>query len=186
MLEIPEIMIGRLQPDEWSAYKALRLEALETEPQAFCTTYAGNVGRPDDQWRRRLDVALEGVASTLLFAKAGDQVVGMLGCDLKDDDSVAEITAVYVTPAFRGRGVARKLISYLLDELAAHPAVTKAVLTVNKDQLRAVALYESMGFRTASETLGEMGDGVSHVQCEMERPFPLAASADGFGDKVGE
>src|ERR1700678_1277754 len=80
ILAVSEITIQRLPPHEWPAYKAIRMEALKSDPQAFGASHAKSLELTDDHWRQRLVAALESRVSSLLFAKdASGNVVGIIG-----------------------------------------------------------------------------------------------------------
>ena len=49
-----EIKIVTLAPEEWQLYKQIRLEALLNEPQAFASSFAEVMERPDSHWQERL------------------------------------------------------------------------------------------------------------------------------------
>jgi GNAT superfamily N-acetyltransferase len=80
-------------------------------------------GRPvaTGAWRRRRDVVVEG-----------------------RDDS-AEIKRMYVTPAARGRGLARTMLAHL-EETAGLAGAEVMVLETGLAQPEAIALYESSGY----------------------------------------
>jgi GNAT superfamily N-acetyltransferase len=88
---------------------------------SFFVAYAG--GRPvaTGAWRRS-DVSALGATRT------------------------AEIKRMYVTPDFRGRGLARTLLAHLEADAAVHGA-DAVVLETGLAQPEAMALYESSGYR---------------------------------------
>jgi ribosomal protein S18 acetylase RimI-like enzyme len=62
------------------------------------------------------------------------------------DGEYGEIKRMYVRPRFRGRGLGRRI----LEHLAAHArasGITLLRLETGVDQVEAIGLYESMGFR---------------------------------------
>ena len=154
------VSIVRLQPEEWPKYKNLRLEALATDPQAFGTSYATCLELPDDEWERRLVIASDGVSSMLFFAKADDgTLVGMVGGALRDDPPRGVVNAMFVSPEARGQGVSAQLIEALVQAFGKDGTPQTIVLTVGRDQLAAVGLYEKFGFQKTRELVEEMGDG---------------------------
>lgn len=58
----------------------------------------------------------------------------------------ALVTRLYVSPEFRGQGVARQLMQQLFST-AANDGASKIGLQVDVENIAALALYESMGFR---------------------------------------
>jgi ribosomal protein S18 acetylase RimI-like enzyme len=62
-------------------------------------------------------------------------------------DSWSILTRLFVDPAHRGKGVARILMANLL-AAAKGDGATKVALQVDNENGAALALYQSMGFRT--------------------------------------
>ncbi len=170
------VEIVSLPPEHWQAYRAIRLEALRDSPQAFGTTYADMLAKPQGFWQLRLEDAASAKSSWLLFARRAGSVLGMIGAFADPPESrAAAVISVFVTPAERGQGVSRLLMHAILERLA-QAGFTQAHLSVNIEQKAALRLYQNFGFRvTASET-NPMGDGQVHEEYLMERPlaWPLA------------
>jgi ribosomal protein S18 acetylase RimI-like enzyme len=162
------IEIIQLTPDDWQAYKALRLEALHTEPQAFGASYASNLQHPESFWRGRLAESALGEKSWLLFARHGGQLVGMIGAYGSDDPAVVSVISMYVQPAHRGKGISKQLMRALLDTLRQHGQFERARLTVNPQQTAALNLYEGFGFVTVGTEHALMGDGNYYDERVME------------------
>jgi len=132
-----DIAIVTLPPDRWAEYRDLRLTALRTDPIAFGETLERALAHPDSLWSDRL-----GDGERLLrFAERDGRLVGLAGA-IPDDDrpGVALIVSVFVEPSARGRGVARRLVSALLDEIAGWDHVTVARLFVNDTNAVAIAV----------------------------------------------
>jgi ribosomal protein S18 acetylase RimI-like enzyme len=161
-----EIVIRRLRPEEWAAYRELRLEGLKKDPQAFGASYERNRVRPDSYWQERLANVATG--NWLLFAEAEGRLVGMAGAWVDAVEDVADIISVYVTPGYRGKGVGRELLKAVLREISTEPKIQKARLTVNREQTPAIALYRAFGFEVVDEIRSEMGDGKIYDEYVME------------------
>lgn len=74
-----------------------------------------------------------------------DKVVGM--CGVKKIFEEGDISNVAVHPAYRGRGISRKMLEILMSEARAD-GVQAFTLEVRAGNEVAVNLYESLGFRT--------------------------------------
>jgi putative acetyltransferase len=84
----------------------------------------------------------ENVAFFVLWCDG--QAAGCGGVRLYDD--YAELKRMYVRPAFRGRGLARQMLLYLIDfSRQAGRGVIR--LETGIHQTAAIRLYEGMGFR---------------------------------------
>jgi ribosomal protein S18 acetylase RimI-like enzyme len=166
------VEIVKLPVSAWRDYKALRLEALQTEPQAFSTTYASSLAQPDSFWQARLEAAAQGQTSWLLFAKEGPALLGMIGAFIDESNpATADIISVYVTRPARGRGISRLLMSAILAEVK-KVGVKKARLGVNPQQTAAMHLYQNFGFKfVGREEHALMGNGEYADEYLMEKFF---------------
>lgn len=79
------------------------------------------------------------------IAHAGAEVIGC-GAFRPFDTSSVEIKRMFVRPAFRGRGVARRILQSLHIEARTRGYVF-SVLETGKRQPEAIALYESEGYQ---------------------------------------
>ena len=159
--------IVKLPVDAWPLYKQIRLKSLKMEAQAFGSSYAEVLQRPDSHWQERLVEAQAGKKSWLLFAKEDERIVGMIGAFCPNQSAVVEIVSVYVTQEKRGQGIGGALLTAILEEVGQDHTFKKAVLSVNAGQTAAVALYQHFGFRIVGQKTGVMGDGNSYTGCNM-------------------
>lgn len=170
-METLPVEIVRLPVEQWPAYRELRLEALHESPQAFGSNYQDQQGRPDSFWQGRLVEAAKGEQNWLLFARAGNRLLGMIGAVREEQDgplAVATIISVYVLPEARGRGVSHRLMQAILDTLK-EAGIQKALLGVVAEQAAALHLYQHFGFTTYHSELHLMGDGVQRTELLMEK-----------------
>lgn len=141
--------------NHWQAARDIRLEALLRDPQAFGSTYAENVERPDDDWRARVSHSTR----ITFLAMAGQTPVGIGGALHEDDagdPATGQITSLFVTPEYRQHGLGRRLMQAALDDLARDAAITRVILHVRRSQLPAQRLYASLGFVPVGEEDGEI------------------------------
>ena len=162
------VKIASLPPSQWAEYRALRLEALQNEPQAFCSSYAEMYAKPEAYWRSRLEEAGDG-KNWLLFARdeKGD-LQGMVGAAIESPGTAALIS-LYVTKKARGQGIGKDLMAALLDELSRAGTVSMISLQVNSIQAAAVSLYKNNGFKITKKLRYFSGDGKEHDDYIMER-----------------
>jgi ribosomal protein S18 acetylase RimI-like enzyme len=183
----PTVEIVRLAPDDWPAYREIRLRALAEDPQAFGESYANAAALPDARWRRRLEEAQAGASRVLIFARRGERLVGVIaavpyptGGDAQppatDDTREARIISVFVAPEERGRGTGARLMETILHDLMVTGRFDRVSLTVNRAQQAAVGLYCRFGFQVVGELDAVMGNGERHRELIMERPLQLTAS----------
>jgi ribosomal protein S18 acetylase RimI-like enzyme len=91
-----------------------------------------------------VDAELVPPAGLLLVARRGDAPVGC-GALRFVDDRTAEVKRVWVDPAERGRGLARRLLSEL-EEHARQRGTRTLRLETNETLREAIALYQRSGY----------------------------------------
>jgi GNAT superfamily N-acetyltransferase len=97
--------VSRMQASEWRALRSLRLEALQDSPLSYGSTYDREVRRSDREWRERAAAGAAGDEEVAFAAMVDGRWVGMARGYL--EPPIAHLIAVYVTPAWRRRGVGR-------------------------------------------------------------------------------
>jgi len=164
------IEIVRLAVKDWQEYKKIRLDALQNAPQAFGSSYADNREKPDSYWQSRLADAANGNGSWLLFAKENQQLVGMIGAFIEENEpDTASIISVFVTGEARGKKISKMLMSAIITELK-NKGIKTAQLTVNTNQLPALNLYKSFGFQVVRiDKQQRMGNGEYVDEFVMEK-----------------
>lgn len=85
----------------------------------------------------------------LILATIESEVVG-IACLKRIRDDIGEIKRMYVRPAFRGRGIGRELLEYLINEAR---AIGYAILRLDSARFMksAHSLYRSAGFKEIEE-----------------------------------
>lgn len=78
-----------------------------------------------------------------MVAEATDDIVGMAGCICCIDEG--NLTNVAVSPEYRGQGIARAVVSDLM-EAARSLGIVNFTLEVREHNTSAIGLYESLGF----------------------------------------
>jgi ribosomal protein S18 acetylase RimI-like enzyme len=79
------------------------------------------------------------------------------------------IVGVYVSPEYRGRGIAKTLIQRVIEDVGERGA-EKVFLLVNVERKEAVSLYGKLGFSIVDSVLAQkMGDGQLHDEYRMEK-----------------
>jgi ribosomal protein S18 acetylase RimI-like enzyme len=150
-METESVSVVVLGPRDWRDLRAIRLEALQSEPAAYSSSYEETLARSDEQWRQRL----ANDQSVHLLARAQRRPIGMVGGypgSDEGDDSVAVVFGMYVAREHRGRGIGRMLLTSLIDRLLSFPQITTIRLGVTETQAPARKLYESMRFRVVGKT----------------------------------
>ena len=167
------IEIQQPLPAKWQEYKALRLSALKSEPQAFASSYEREAAYPYEKWQQRLSELGNGISWVFCARNTDGRLVGMIG-GYRDDSDIqnhsAQIWGVYVDENMRGKGIAKALMGKILDEFDGNSEIETIILEVNSDQEAATKLYESLGFKEETTYPYLMGDGKEHQITKMKRP----------------
>jgi len=145
------VVVVELKPDSWRRYKKIRLDALRYEPSAFANSFREARGKTEDEWRGYLkEVQKKTAHLKLFFAEHKGKLVGMIGIefDLRDKRlHVAKLYQVYVEQSWRGKGIGKMLLDHVLKFVQKNARrIKKIALAVNKTQLPAVKMYQSLGF----------------------------------------
>ncbi len=145
-------MIRVLTAHDAAAYQALRLRGLRESPDAFGSTYDGEVDTPLEQIAERLSRGAGGDDVIFgAFHEDGGALVGLAG--LRRGTSLKTrhrggVWGMYVAPDARGQGVGRALVSALIAHARTLEGVERLTLGVESGNEAARALYHAFGFVT--------------------------------------
>ncbi|WP_417899848.1 GNAT family N-acetyltransferase [Bacillus haimaensis] len=139
--------IRKLQSSDAVKYFVLRLEALQTNPEAFASSYEEESKNTPEIYQNRL----EGDFSYTFGAFEQEELIGVASLVLEQKNKIkhrANIYGVYVTPEKRGLGVARKIMGVSIKKARQLEGVEQIHLTVTASNEPAKKLYQSLGFKT--------------------------------------
>lgn len=129
-------------------YRTLRLRALELDPDNFFSTLERELEFDRQRWHERLASA---DSATFIAVSSDGQDVGTVTARPLEDGAAYEITSMWVDAAWRGQGVARRLLRMAVS-FAREQGASQAVLWLAMDNSAAMRLYESEGFRPTGAT----------------------------------
>lgn len=139
------VVISRAAADDWAALRAIRLEALADTPDAFGTTYHEAAAYADERWQTLV------VDHCYYLARSGDRAVGMISGGFNDRcPGTHWLYGMYVTPRWRGTGVAERLVASIVSWARADGA-DALYLQVTASLPRARGLYAKAGFVEVGE-----------------------------------
>ena len=136
------MIIRLLDETDWMAFRALRLEALATHPEAFGSSFEEESTRPDEEWKAGFKTAdLFGCfLEKNLVACAGFFILSALKMRHR-----GVLFTMYSQPAYRNKGIADALVKQVVAH--ARKRVNQLHLTVVTTNQTAIKLYEKNGFR---------------------------------------
>ncbi len=107
-----------------------------------------------------------------IIAYSDTEPVGFASYGIKSlqETGVFRLHKLYVIPGLHGKGVGKKLIQSIVDDILPKGA-EKLELNVNK-QNRAIAFYTKMGFSITREEMIDIGEGFIMDDYVMETTLP--------------
>lgn len=140
--------IRKLGPDDATSFAAVRLEALQTDPESFGAVYEEEKKRSLEEWKERL---LDSPTHEHGFfgAFAEGKLAGIIGFFRQKGAKVrhkAAIVSLYVTKPHRKTGMAAALMQTAVSFLRSTGEIDQVQLAVVSSNPAAVRLYEKMGF----------------------------------------
>ncbi|MCK0113694.1 GNAT family N-acetyltransferase [Ornithinimicrobium sp. F0845] len=169
-----EISVRVLQEEDWPEYRDVRLRALKESPEAFVASAAEEEDYDEDRWRSRMQ------RSRRLLAEQDETVVGVVsvGSHKIETPGAGELFGLWVDPAKRGSGVARKLLEAAAAQARADD-LKHLIYWVGTDNGRAVAFASSFGFRPTDNRRPMEIHGVDDAEDaeELAMVLPLGNSS---------
>ncbi len=158
------IEVRPTRSDEWQLLRETRLAALADSPDSYSATLAHESALSDDSWQQR---ATPTARSANFAAVEGGVWLGM-GALLGDEGSESgQLVAVWVNPAYRGRGVGAALVAAITSWCRDH-GHQRIRLWVNEANQAAIRLYEQGGFRRTGERK-PLPNHPGHMEIAMAR-----------------
>ncbi|HLI67389.1 MAG TPA: GNAT family N-acetyltransferase [Caulobacteraceae bacterium] len=140
----PDIDIRPLIRAEAEKWRTLRLKMLQEHPTAFLSSYEDWLDRDLDAFAAQIP---EDGVDALFGAFLGGELCGSARFNRETRRKVAhrgDMTAVYVDPSLRGRGVGEALVQAVIDRARQHVVVL--LCGVGAGNTRAGDLYRRLGF----------------------------------------
>lgn len=145
------VIIRRVTKADAEPLFALRLESLQSNPEAFGNTYEETIANWTAESYGASRIPDAESDNAIFCAELAGEWVGMMGflraSRLKTKHS-ADIWGVYVRSTVRGQKIGKKLLSAILDHAKQCDDLTIVTLSVITDNQAAIKLYQSAGFTT--------------------------------------
>ena len=144
--------VRKLGLEDVDTLRAIRLEALRSDPDAFGSTLEREESRTEDDWRRWLGRGATFVAEDDLGPS------GLIVAIPHDDARVVGIFAMFVSARVRRHGVGRALMRTAVDWAASTGAARVELMVVEGNE-PAASLYEACGFVYSGDAAMRERDG---------------------------
>lgn len=143
-------LIRPLYPDEWSAYRDLRLRSLADSPDAFYSTLESESARSPEDWAARLATAAVSGKDCPLVGELDGTPAGLVWAKVDSvNPALVHLYQMWVAPECRGRGVAQGLLDTALS-WARERGARYVELDVTVGNSAAARLYRRAGFRAVN------------------------------------
>ncbi len=154
------VVIRQLGSDEAAKYHQLRLQALKDSPEVFSRSYDMTAQMSDEL------IAKNFRDKTVFGAFDGEKLVAKVG--FKVDHSakknhIAHLFGLYVSPAYRGKGLGRRLMEATIEQVSNRNDLEILELKVYADNVAAVALYMSLGFEVFGTEKDAVKEGDKYI-----------------------
>ena len=163
--------IKKIKPEDWKKFRDVRLEALQADSMAFGESYRERLEVSEEETQARITKE----SNVILIAEENEKPIGMIGANFETKEKISHIAYIwgmYVNKDYRGQSIGRKLFGAILEEIQKNKKITKINLNVNTQQITAVKLYESFGFKIAGTLHRELKvDGEYFDEYAMEKLF---------------
>jgi RimJ/RimL family protein N-acetyltransferase len=147
------VNVRHARATEAAALRAIRLNSLQSDPEAFGSTYERDAAHPQDWWERMATRSEDGGEQrTFVAVDDADRWLG-LAVVRADDEAPGDavLNAMWVAPEARHQGAARALCNACAEWAAEHGfRVLNAAVVVGNDAARRA--YESAGFTFSHAT----------------------------------
>lgn len=136
------MQIKLLNKENWQVWKALRLEALQNTPEAFCASFEEEFCLSDQKFQDWLEQC------SIFGAFLDNQLIGCAGfycLDALKTKHRGVLWGTYIKPTYRGKGIASHLIDAVI--IHARSCVMQLHLTCVTSNTTALKIYQNHGFK---------------------------------------
>ena len=166
-----------LAADDAKAWSAIRLQALERDPEAFSSSVEDHLKLSREEIRRRLTAD---PANNFVFGVFADGklrgTAGFVRETQPKSRHKGRIWGVYLGAELRGQGIGRRMLQTVLDRAAKIEGLEQIILSVTTTQSAAIATYRSLGFTSFGVEPKALKTGDCYVDEEyMILPLPRKA-----------
>ncbi|WP_372633662.1 N-acetyltransferase family protein [Cohnella sp.] len=139
-----------LQHSDAESYRQLRLAGLQTNPEAFGSTYEQEAQFTLETMINRITPSKDKFVLGA-FAEDGSSLTGIVTFVRESGVKTshkANVYGMYVAPSARGKGIGRRLLVELIEKAKECDGLEQINLAVVSDNAPAKKLYRALGFDT--------------------------------------
>lgn len=140
------VEVRPFQPEEWQLYKAIRLKALQSDPNVFSSSFAKEAEYPDTRWQNALSDPNIGIFGVFHY----EDVIGLTGVALAREDAsgkTAKLWGSWLEKNWRRRGLSGKMYQARLDWARAHPTVKQVIVSHRQSNTASKMANQKHGFK---------------------------------------
>ena len=158
-----------ITPANASAFRTVRLQALQDSPGAFSSTYARESQLSDDEWDQRIG-NWNGERGIGYLAINHGIACGIAGSALDPHDpATAQLISMWVAPGQRRSRVGEALVGAIFAWAKGRSARTLRLM-VTSNNPTAIEFYNRLGFNMTGKT-GPYPNDPAVFEYEMEKPI---------------
>lgn len=148
-----------------SIYRAIRLEALQTEPGFFGNSYATELAYANEQWLARITNPY-GACFGLYHL---NDLIGITAIIILDKDKAhtAYMTQSYIRPAHRGKGLSKLLYNARL-QWAREQGIVRLLIGHRRSNISSMKANQKFGFRYTHSESRTWPDGITEDMLHYE------------------
>lgn len=143
-----EITIRKLDENDLSSFYNLRLEGLLDSPASFRNSYEEEKAQGMSFYKSILD--RNKMNNNVFGAFVQNEIIGCIGFYQEEKSKIkhkCNIWGLYVKPNYRNQKVGRQLVEATIKHIKERLDCSTINLSVKKDNISAIKLYESFGFK---------------------------------------
>lgn len=145
------VTIRRIRPGDGPLLREVRLQALQTDPDAFGASYDQTVSREAEVWEQMATAASSGDEEVIFVGDAGDSFVALVGAFTRPDEpATRHLYSMWVAPEARGSGLGARLVEEI-KQWSREVGADEVKLWVVETNHHAVRIYKEAGFVPTGE-----------------------------------
>lgn len=162
--ENKNIDIKQLGYDDWQDLKAIRLNALQNNPQVFLRRYADEIKQDDAYWQRSF-IGEDAQFKAIFGLYAQGQIMGMCGIHPEAAaQRAARLGGAYISAPYRGMGLAHKMVKARLDWARQSLLYDAVYVSHRQGNAPSQAVIAKAGFCLEREEIILWPDGVKDAE----------------------